>query len=79
MTARLTCVDGVDLLMDYLEEVLPGERHAAVDAHLRDCPRCVAFLKSYLATPHILRAATAAQLPAAAVESLHRFLSRRRA
>lgn len=78
MRARLACADGVDLLMDYLEDLLPGDARAGLDAHLVDCPRCVAFVKSYRETSRILRAATSAPMPAAAQESLRRFLAGRR-
>jgi anti-sigma factor RsiW len=78
MNARLACIDGVDLVMDYLEGVLHAEVRAALDAHLAGCPRCVAFVTSYRETPRILRAATAAALPAAVQESLRRFLAARR-
>jgi len=78
MRARVACVNGVDLLMDYVEDVLPGPQRKAVDAHLGGCPRCVAFVKSYLETPRIVRTATAVAMPAGVKESLRRFLASRR-
>lgn len=59
----LVCATGVELLMDYLEGALSAELVAAVDGHVAACPRCVAFLASYRATPAALRRATAAALP----------------
>ena len=59
-----TCASGVELLMDYLEGELPADVRAAVEQHVAGCPRCVAFVESYRATPRILREATAATLPA---------------
>ena len=59
----LVCATGVELLMDYLEGELAPELVAAVDGHVATCPRCVAFLASYRATPAVLRRATAAALP----------------
>ena len=44
---EIACVSGVELLMDYLEGVLPGDVHAALDAHVAGCPRCAAFVMSY--------------------------------
>jgi anti-sigma factor RsiW len=73
----MACADGVDLLMPYAEGLLPAEARASVEAHLEGCPRCVAFVKSYLATPRVLRAATDAAIPAPAREALRRFLSGR--
>ena len=78
MTAAVACVNGVELLMDYLEGELPAQDRVTLDAHLQDCARCVAFVKSYLATPGVLRAATQVEMPDEARESLRLFLARRR-
>ena len=77
MTPGFTCRDGVEKLMDYLEGVLGLPEREAIDAHVAGCLRCVAFLEGYLRTPGILRAATAAALPAALAVSLRRFLAAR--
>ena len=61
---EFTCASGVELLMDYLEGELPADVRAAIEQHVAGCPRCVAFVESYRATPRILRDATAATLPA---------------
>ena len=60
----LVCASGLDLLIDYLEGVLPDDVRAAIEAHVAGCPRCVAFLASYRETPRIVRDATDAALPA---------------
>ena len=60
---EIACLTGVELLMDYLEGVLPADVHAALEAHVAGCARCAAFVASYCATPRILREATAAALP----------------
>jgi anti-sigma factor RsiW len=73
----IACVSGVELLMDYLEGVLPGDLHAALDEHVAGCPRCAAFVASYCDTPRILRAATAVTFPADLEASLHAFLRAR--
>ena len=74
----IACASGVDLLMDSLEGVLPEALRAAVDAHVSGCPRCVAFIESYRATPRILREATATAMPADLRASLQAFLKARR-
>jgi anti-sigma factor RsiW len=74
---RIACVSGVELLMDYLEGVLSADVRAALDAHVAGCPRCTAFVSSYLETPRILRNATAATLPADLEASLKAFLRAR--
>jgi anti-sigma factor RsiW len=78
MRPPLTCRDGVELLMEYLEGVLPESLREAIDAHVAECPRCVAFVESYRQTPGILRTATAADVPEELAASLRRFLAERR-
>ena len=70
----IACVSGVELLMDYLEGVLPADVNAGLEAHVAACERCSAFIASYKATPRILRDATAVGLPPEIQESLHAFL-----
>jgi len=73
----ITCVVGVELLVDYLEGGLPADVQAAVDKHVAGCPRCVAFVASYCDTPRMLREATAATLPLHVETSLKAFLRAR--
>ena len=72
----IACLSGVELLMDYLEGVLAPDAHAALEAHVAGCARCVAFIASYRATPGILREATAATLPEHVEASLKTFVQR---
>lgn len=73
----VTCRSGVELLMEYLEGVLPADVQAALEAHVAGCPRCAAFVASYRETPRILREATGAALPADIEASLRAFLHAR--
>ena len=73
----VTCVTGVELLMDYLEGVLSPEVRAALDEHVAGCDRCAAFVASYCETPRIVLDATAATLPADVEASLKEFLRTR--
>ena len=59
----LQCINGVDLLADYLEDLLPTDARASLERHVLGCERCQAFLASYQATPQILREATDVVLP----------------
>ena len=77
MSAAVACANGIDQLMDYFEGTLAAPHRATLEAHLQSCARCVAFVKSYLATPGILRTATQVEIPDQARESLRLFLSRR--
>jgi anti-sigma factor RsiW len=74
---EIVCASGVELLMEYLDGVVPADVRAALDGHVAGCPRCAAFVDSYLATPRILRDATAAALPADLEASLKAFLRAR--
>ena len=74
----IVCASGVELLMDFLEGVLPVEVNSALEEHVAGCARCAAFVASYQATPRLLRDATAAEvLPADIEASLRAFLRTR--
>jgi anti-sigma factor RsiW len=74
----IACVSGVELLMDYLEGVLPADLRAALDEHVAACARCAAFVVSYRDTPRILRGGSAAtSLPPDVETSLKAFLRAR--
>ena len=70
-------MSGVELLMDYLEGVLPPDLRAALEAHVAGCERCAAFVASYRETPRILRDATTMTLPDDIEASLKAFLRAR--
>jgi anti-sigma factor RsiW len=74
---EIACASGVELLMDYLEGVLPSDVQAALDRHVAGCPRCAAFVESYRSTPRILREASVMTLPADIETSLQAFLRAR--
>jgi anti-sigma factor RsiW len=74
----VTCASGVELLMDYLDGVLPPQDARDLEAHVAACERCRAYLESYRATPRILREATTADLPAELEQSLRAFLRAKR-
>jgi anti-sigma factor RsiW len=71
---EISCQTGVELLLDYLEGVVPEELRTTLDSHVAGCPKCTAFVASYLATPRILRNATAAAMPPELQRSLLAFL-----
>jgi anti-sigma factor RsiW len=74
----VSCKTGVELLMDYLEGMVPDDVRTVLESHVAECPRCAAFVDSYLATPRILRAATAAAMPPELQRSLLAFLHAQR-
>ena len=64
MTGTMTCRDGVRVLMDFTEGLLPTGVRQAVEDHVAVCGRCQGFVRSYRETPRILRQATVARMPA---------------
>jgi anti-sigma factor RsiW len=74
----VSCQTGVELLMDYLEGVVPADMRTMLESHVAECPKCAAFVASYLATPRILREATSAAMPPELERSLLAFLQIRR-
>jgi anti-sigma factor RsiW len=74
---ELTCRELVDFLMAYDDDELPAPERAAFDAHLAECPDCVAYLASYRATVALGRrafrdedAAAGDHVPEALVEAV---------
>ena len=74
----ISCQTGVELLMDYLEGVVPEDMRTILDSHVAGCQKCTAFVASYLPTPRILRDATAAAMPPELQRSLLDFLRAQR-
>ena len=61
---EVVCMSGVELLMEYMEGALTPDVRAAIEAHVAGCPRCDAFMASYLEMPRIVREATRMEMPA---------------
>ena len=57
------CGSVVKLLADYLERQLPPSLRSELEAHLQQCPRCVAQLRTYESTVSLLRSLREDDLP----------------
>jgi anti-sigma factor RsiW len=68
MPVELTCREFADFLMAYDDGELPPAERARFDAHLDECPDCVAYLQSYRATIALGKQAFADEDAAAADE-----------
>src|SRR5262249_15916838 len=60
MTPAVTCRELVEFLDDYLAGSLPSARVAEFNAHLAQCPSCVAYMKTYETSVALGRAPLAA-------------------
>jgi anti-sigma factor RsiW len=53
----VTCRDFVDFLSEYFSGELAEAERAEFDAHLAECPTCVAYLDTYRRTIQLIRVA----------------------
>jgi anti-sigma factor RsiW len=74
MMAIRTCRDAIAVLGDYLESALGEDALAELEAHLRDCPPCVAYLNTYRRTRDVAGAEGRVEMPAEMKERLRQFL-----
>ena len=52
----MTCRDAIAVLGDYLETALGPSAGTEIEAHLRDCDECQAYLNTYRRTSELTRA-----------------------
>lgn len=58
----ITCQSTTALMLDYVEVKLRPRKRHLIDVHLKQCPRCREFLRSYHRTPEVCRRATSLRL-----------------
>ena len=69
----MTCRDVIEFLSDYYEGALPESERALFDAHLAECPDCVAYLKAYEQTVRLEKHACdepPGEMPASLVQAI---------
>ena len=70
----IKCRDIASLLLDYIEGALdPGVRQQ-LDAHLADCPGCLAFIKTYRHTIALSRDLRCEDIPPELQRKLSTFI-----
>ena len=68
------CRDVANLLHDYVEGALEPSVSQQLDAHLADCPGCVASIKTYQKTIELSKDLRCEDIPPALQQRLRSFL-----
>ncbi len=71
---RMTCKDAIAVLADFLDQTLSPDIAEALEAHLRDCEPCRAYLNTYRKTRGLIARAGQAEMPAELKARLRQFL-----
>ena len=70
----MTCRDAIDVLADFLDDLLTPELARELEAHLRDCRPCRAYLNTYRRTRRLVAQEGRVEMPAELKTRLRRFL-----
>jgi len=60
----MTCKDAIDILADFLDQTLTPNAVERLEAHLRDCVPCRAYLSTYRKTRGLVSEAGRVEMPA---------------
>ena len=70
----MTCQEAIARLADFLEGLVGGEVLASLEAHLRDCAPCQAYLNTYRRTSELAARANRVEMPDEMKDRLRAFL-----
>jgi hypothetical protein len=70
----MTCTDAIDIIADFLDQTLASDAVEGLEAHLRDCEPCRAYLNTYRKTRGLVSEAGRVEMPAEMRSRLRRFL-----
>jgi len=70
----MTCKDAIDILADFLDQTLNPSAIEQLEAHLRDCAPCRAYLHTYRKTRRLVGEAGRVEMPAELKSRLREFL-----
>jgi anti-sigma factor RsiW len=73
----VTCRDAIALMSEFLEATLTAELLAELEAHLRDCPPCQAYLATFRKTRQLTGQVERAPMPEDMKRRLREFLATR--
>lgn len=71
----LKCRDVGQLLHDYVERLLEPSIQEALEAHLADCPGCLAFLNTYKQTIRLSNSLRPTDMPPELQQKLRSFIT----
>jgi len=71
---RMMCREVIELLADYLEATLTADVIERLEAHLRDCAPCVAYLNTYRRTRDMATQVNRVEMPDEMKARLRTFL-----
>ena len=72
--ASLTCKETIELLSDYLEALCGPEVIKRLEAHLRDCAPCRAYLATFRRTRELTKTVGRVEMPPEMKARLRQFL-----
>jgi anti-sigma factor RsiW len=75
----LVCREAIELVTEYLEGALPRRQRRRLEAHLRGCPNCSAYLEQIRITIRLSGTVEVENLPSDAVDELTELYRRWRA
>lgn len=73
-----SCREVTQLLIDYVDGLLPPDLHTQLTAHMADCPPCLGFMRTYRETIRLSREVRCDDMPEAVRVRLESFLERMR-
>jgi len=70
----MTCKDAIDIIADFLDQTLASDAVEELEAHLRDCEPCRAYLNTYRKTRALVGEAGRVEMPEELKARLRQFL-----
>jgi anti-sigma factor (TIGR02949 family) len=70
----MTCREAIDVIAEFLDQVLSTEACADLERHLSDCEPCRAYLNTYRKTRVLTAQAGQVEMPPEMRQRLRRFL-----
>jgi len=72
----MTCREAIDVLADYLDATLTPDVLAQLEAHLRGCAPCRAYLATYKRSAELAAKVNRVEMPQEVRQRLRDFLNR---